>query len=110
MTIFQRNKRTDQSLFVDIKIEYTDLRPGEKLYEEVLSNEENTQPTGHNRIRIAKVRESDYETAKEQVNTLESLAKSVDIPTMIKLMKQMVPEFKSNNSPYEKYDKEDKDV
>ncbi len=95
---------------VDIKIEYTGLRPGEKLYEEVLSNEENTQPTGHNRIRIAKVRESDYETAKEQVNTLESLAKSVDIPTMIKLMKQMVPEFKSNNSPYEKYDKEDKDV
>lgn len=91
---------------VDIKIEYTGLRPGEKLYEEVLSNEENTQPTGHNRIRIAKVRESDYETAREQVNNLETLAKSVDIPTMIKLMKQMVPEFKSNNSPYEKYDKE----
>lgn len=90
----------------DIKIEYTGLRPGEKLYEEVLSNEENTQPTGHNRIRIAKVRESDYETAKEQVNTLETLAKSVDIPTMIKLMKKMVPEFKSNNSPYEKYDKQ----
>ena len=91
---------------VDIDIEYTGLRPGEKLYEEVLSNEENTQPTGHNRIRIAKVRESDYEEAKEQVNTLETLAKSVDIPEMIKLMKQMVPEFKSNNSPYEKYDKE----
>lgn len=89
---------------VDIKIEYTGLRPGEKLYEEVLSNEENTLPTGHNRIRIAKVRESDYEEAKEQVNTLEILAKGVDIPSMIKLMKQMVPEFKSNNSPYEKYD------
>ena len=90
---------------VDIKIEYTGLRPGEKLFEEVLSNEENTLPTGHNRIRIAKVRESDYDEAKDQVNTLEVLAKGVDIPSMIKLMKQMVPEFKSNNSPYEKYDK-----
>lgn len=94
----------------DIKIEYSGLRPGEKLYEEVLSNEENTQPTGHNRIRIAKVRESDYETAREEVNTLETLAKSVDIPSMIKLMKKMVPEFKSNNSPYEQYDKKQKDV
>ena len=90
---------------VDIKIEYTGLRPGEKLFEEVLSNEENTLPTGHNRIRIAKVRESDYDEAKDQVNALEVLAKGVDIPSMIKLMKQMVPEFKSNNSPYEKYDK-----
>ena len=47
----------------------------------------------------------DYDEAREQVNTLEILAKGVDIPSMIKLMKQMVPEFKSNNSPYEKYDK-----
>ena len=94
---------------VDINIEYTGLRPGEKLYEEVLSNEENTQPTGHNRIRIAKVRECDYEVVKDMVNTLEILAKSVDIPEMIKLMKQMVPEFKSNNSPFEKYDKEESD-
>lgn len=90
----------------DIKIEFTGLRPGEKLYEEVLSNEENTMPTGHNRIRIAKVRESDYVTAKNEVNELEILAKSVDIPSMIKLMKQMVPEFISNNSPFEKFDKQ----
>lgn len=95
---------------VDINIEFTGLRPGEKLYEEVLSNEENTMPTGHNRIRIAKVRESNYEIAKGQVNELEILAKSVDIPSMIKLMKQMVPEFKSNNSPFEKFDKTRKDV
>lgn len=94
---------------VDIKIEFTGLRPGEKLYEEVLSNEENTLPTGHNRIRIAKVRESDYYVAKDQVNELEVLAKSVDIPSMIKLMKQIVPEFKSNNSPFEKFD-DQKDV
>lgn len=95
---------------VDINIEYTGLRPGEKLYEEVLSNEENTMPTGHNRIRIAKVRECDYDIAKGQVNELEVLAKSVDIPSMVKLMKQMVPEFKSNNSPFEKFDKTGKDV
>lgn len=95
---------------VDINIEYTGLRPGEKLYEEVLSNEENTMPTGHNRIRIAKVRESDYEEARQQVEQLEILAKSVDIPTMIKLMKQMVPEFKSKNSPFEEFDKEENDV
>lgn len=95
---------------VDINIEYTGLRPGEKLYEEVLSNEENTMPTGHNRIRIAKVRESDYNEAKQQVEQLEILAKSVNIPTMIKLMKQMVPEFKSKNSPFEEFDKEENDV
>ena len=95
---------------VDIKIEYTGLRPGEKLYEEVLSNEENTQPTGHDRIRIAKVRECDYEMAREHVNTLETLAKSVDIPTMITLMKKIVPEYKSKNSPYEQYDIDNKDV
>ena len=94
----------------DIKIEYTGLRPGEKLYEEVLSNEENTLPTGHNRIRIAKVRESDYDEAKQQIEQLESLAKSVDIPEMIKLMKQMVPEFKSKNSPFERFDKKQNDV
>ena len=95
---------------VDINIEFTGLRPGEKLYEEVLSNEENTMPTGHNRIRIAKVRECDYDIAKNQVNELEVLAKSVNIPSMIKLMKQMVPEFKSKNSPFEKFDKQEKDV
>ena len=89
---------------VDIKIEYTGLRPGEKLYEEVLSNEENTVPTCHNRIRIANVRECDYKLARQQVNKLEVLAKDVDIPAMIRLMKHMVPEFKSQNSPFEKYD------
>lgn len=89
---------------VDIKIEYTGLRPGEKLYEEVLSNEENTLPTGHSRIRIAKVRESNYKDANNQIGELEELSKAVDINSMIKLMKQMVPEFKSNNSPFEKFD------
>lgn len=91
---------------VDIKIEYTGLRPGEKLYEEVLANEENTQPTGHSQIRIAKVREYDYKEASRQVVELGKLAIAVEIPELIRLMKQVVPEFKSNNSPFEKYDKE----
>lgn len=90
---------------VDIKIEYTGLRPGEKLYEEVLANEENTMPTGHSQIRIAKVREYDYKEAANQVEELSKLAEDVNIPDLICLMKQIVPEFKSNNSPYEKYDK-----
>ncbi len=95
---------------VDIKIEYTGLRPGEKLYEEVLANEENTMPTGHSQIRIAKVREYDYGEASKQVNDLTTLAEQVNIPDLIRLMKQIVPEFKSNNSPYEQYDKEETDV
>jgi len=92
---------------VDIKIEYTGLRPGEKLYEEVLANEENTMPTGHSQIRIAKVREYDYDEATQQVDMLGKLAEEVNIPDLICLMKKVVPEFKSNNSPYEQYDKKD---
>ena len=90
---------------VDVKVEYTGLRPGEKLYEEVLANTENTLPTNHTRIRIAKVREYDYEEAKDMVGELEHLSRIVDIPSMVRLMKQIVPEFISNNSRYQKYDK-----
>lgn len=90
----------------DIKIEYTGLRPGEKLYEEVLSNAENTEATDHDRIRIAKVREYNYDDAIKVTNELEELARMVEIPTMIRLMKRIVPEFKSKNSQYEEYDKE----
>jgi FlaA1/EpsC-like NDP-sugar epimerase len=90
---------------VDIKVEYTGLRPGEKLYEEVLANTENTLPTNHSRIRIAKVREYDYEEAKSRVNELEQLSKIVDVSTMVRMMKQIVPEFISNNSRYQEYDK-----
>lgn len=90
----------------DIKIEYTGLRPGEKLYEEVLSNAENTEATEHDRIRIAKVREYNYEEAVKVADELESLARAVEIPTIVRLMKRTVPEFKSKNSQYEMYDKE----
>lgn len=91
----------------DIRIEYTGLRPGEKLYEEVLSNKENTLPTTHDRIRIAKVREYDYREACEVAEELESLSRSVCIPDMIRLMKRTVPEFISKNSKFEVYDRED---
>lgn len=90
----------------DIKIEYTGLRPGEKLYEEVLSNMENTQPTSHDRIRIAKVREYDYDDACSVTDALEAFSRTVTIPDMVRLMKQTVPEFKSKNSRFEEYDKQ----
>ena len=89
---------------VDIMIEYSGLRPGEKLYEEVLSNNENTIPTCHDRIRIAKVREYEYDKAKDVMSELEDLAIKVSIPDMVRLMKQAVPEFVSKNSEYEQYD------
>ncbi len=90
----------------DIKIEYTGLRPGEKLYEEVLSNTENTLPTSHDRIRIAKVREYDYDDACTATAELETLSRAVNIPDMVRLMKRTVPEFKSKNSQFEEYDRE----
>ena len=94
----------------DIKIEYSGLRPGEKLYEEVLSTKENTIPTNHNRIMIAKVREYDYEQAKSMADELERLSREVDIPDMVRLMKRTVPEFKSKNSRFEVYDRELEEV
>ena len=90
----------------EIKIEYTGLRPGEKLYEETLSDTENTLPTFHERIRIAKVREYDYNKAIEVLNLLENYAKNVQVPEMVLLMKQIVPEYKSANSQYTAFDKD----
>ncbi|MCQ2184527.1 MAG: polysaccharide biosynthesis protein [Bacteroidales bacterium] len=89
----------------DIEIVYSGLRPGEKLYEEVLANNENTDPTSHERIRIARVREYDYEEASKSIDELTNLATQVDIPAMVIKMKQIVPEFKSKNSKFEIYDK-----
>lgn len=89
----------------DIEIQYTGLRPGEKLYEEVLSNNENTLPTSHDRIRIAKVREYDYESVKPVLSELAELAHQVQIPEMVILMKKTVPEYISKNSRFEEYDR-----
>ena len=94
----------------DIRIAYTGLRPGEKLFEEVLSNTENTLPTSHDRIRIAKVREYDYEHACEVVDELDKLSRIVEIPEMVRLMKRTVPEFRSKNSRFEEFDAENETV
>ncbi len=90
----------------DIEIEYTGLRPGEKLYEEVLSTKENTIPTSNEKIHVAKVRQYDYGTVAEQIASLSELAAGVDIPATVRLMKQIVPEYKSQNSHFEMYDRE----
>ncbi|MBR5724316.1 MAG: polysaccharide biosynthesis protein [Bacteroidales bacterium] len=89
----------------DIEIVYTGLRPGEKLYEEVLSNKENTDGTSHDRIRIARVRQYEYEDAVKAVEQLESLSQQVRIAETVKLMKEIVPEYISNNSRFEEFDK-----
>lgn len=88
----------------DIKIEFTGLRPGEKLYEEVLATKENTIPTTHERIFVAKAREYPYPDACGVMTKLTEFATIVEIPDMVRLMKSTVPEFKSKNSEYEKYD------
>ena len=83
---------------------YTGLRPGEKLYEEVLATKENTIPTTHERIFVAKAREYSYQDASQVMTKLTELATVVEIPNMVRLMKSTVPEFKSKNSEYEKFD------
>jgi len=81
----------------DIKIEYTGLRPGEKLYEEVLSDKENTYPTTHDRIRIAKVRPYVFEDVDKISDKLVELSQAVDIKDTLKLMMETVPEFVCTN-------------
>lgn len=92
-------------LGIDIEIQYTGLRPGEKLYEEVLATSENTDPTSHDRIRIARTRDYEYEDVLNAVNDLARYSRAVEIPEMVMLMKEVVPEFKSKNSRFEEYDK-----
>ena len=89
----------------DIKIKFIGLRPGEKLYEEVLSNEENTIPTGNAKIRVAKVRKYERDEVLRAYDQLAELALAVQIEDTVRLMKQVVPEFKSKNSRFEILDK-----
>jgi len=88
----------------DISIIYTGLRPGEKLYEELLANEENTIPTHHKQIMIAKVKEYDFEIVSKEIAELIDLFHSQENSSIVRKMKALVPEFKSNNSVYEKLD------
>lgn len=94
---------------IDIKIEYSGLRPGEKLYEEVLATEENTDPTVHERIKIARVRQYDYEPVKVAVQKLGEMSRVVNIAAVVKYMKELVPEFISENSIFCKYDQKKRD-
>lgn len=87
----------------DISIQFTGLRPGEKLYEELLANEENTQVTHHPKILIAHSRENDFDVI-EKINALSPLFDLQDNDEIVKKMKLLVPEFISNNSAFEKLD------
>jgi len=89
----------------DIKIKITGLRPGEKLYEEVLSDKENTLPTHNQQVLIAKVREYDRAEICRNVDELVGLFSTQDNFKLVKKMKEIVPEYKSNNSMYESLDK-----
>jgi FlaA1/EpsC-like NDP-sugar epimerase len=89
---------------VDIKIVFTGLRPGEKLYEELLNNAENTRPTYHEKILIADVRQYDFESVKRRVERLIGDARRHYTLETVQQMKEIVPEFISNNSTYEKLD------
>ena len=90
----------------DIEIKYTGLRPGEKLYEELLATKENTLPTENEKIYRAQVREYDYEDICTVMSPLIDLAIKVDKMGTVRMMKGIVPEFKSKNSVYEALDKE----
>ncbi len=97
-------KLSGLTLDKDIKITFTGLRPGEKLYEELLANEENTLPTHHKQIMIAKVAAYDFDFINEQIKALIQSFETQDNRLIVKQMKQLVPEFKSNNSIYEELD------
>jgi FlaA1/EpsC-like NDP-sugar epimerase len=89
----------------NVEIKYTGLREGEKLYEEVLNELEGTKPTFHEKIRIAQVREYDYDEVSREIDELVDISKLFDNMNTVRKMKQIVPEYKSNNSVYEVLDK-----
>ena len=90
----------------NVEIKITGLRDGEKLYEEVLNELEGTKPSFHEKIRIASVREYDYDTVNKDIEELIEISQHYDNMSTVKKMKEIVPEYKSNNSIYEELDKE----
>lgn len=86
---------------MDVKIAYTGLRPGEKLYEEVLASNETTLPTSHPKIRIARTAPCDHEFTRRSIERLIDMARTYDPRETVAMMKRIVPEYKSSpNSPY----------
>ena len=88
----------------NVEVKITGLRPGEKLYEEVLNEFEGTKPSFHEKIRIAEVRQYDYDEVNKSIEELTEIAKEFDNMATVKKMKEIVPEYKSNNSVYEVLD------
>jgi FlaA1/EpsC-like NDP-sugar epimerase len=97
-------KLSGLELGTDIDIKFTGLRAGEKLYEELLNDTENTQPTHHPQIMIAKVQEANMEEITEPINALIASPSTNDNFKLVSLVKQLVPEYKSQNSVYSKLD------
>jgi FlaA1/EpsC-like NDP-sugar epimerase len=91
----------------DIQIEFSGLRPGEKLYEELLNDLENTLPTHHEKIMIAKVQPNDFESVRFNIKHLIEIACKYQDKEVVRLMKKIVPEYKSNNSVYEELDEKE---
>ena len=89
----------------DVEIKYTGLRDGEKLYEEVLNDQELTKPTFNDKIKIAQVREYDYDQARQEIDELVEQSYLYDDMETVRRMKQIVPEYKSQHSKYESLDK-----
>ena len=89
----------------NVRIQFTGLRAGEKLYEEMLNEKENTKPSFHEKIRIAQVREYDYNHVSKDIDELIKLSGQFDDLATVKKMKEIVPEYRSNNSIYEKLDR-----
>ena len=89
----------------DIGIVFNGLRPGEKLYEELLNQDENTIPTHHPRILIARVHPPTYEIVAQQFGTLEKAWKTLDDFKIVAVIKEIIPDFRSNNSVFESLDK-----
>jgi len=92
----------------DIKIEFTGLRSGEKLYEELLANSEISEKTSHQKVMKSKVREYSYNDVAPQINNIITLALNENKYKMVSLMKELIPEYISNNSEFESLDQDNK--